>query len=112
MASWIPGLGSPHRDLNSGERSTLVARSRDAMRNHLIARAAITRLRTNAPDSRPARTIQPQPAAPTALPKQQKTKKETWQRIELKPGVELHVRQPLSVEDQQVIDLIIGMVQK
>lgn len=47
MASWIPGLGSPHRDLNSGERSTLVARSRDAMRNHLIARAAITRLRTN-----------------------------------------------------------------
>ncbi|QGA51457.1 phage portal protein [Pseudomonas brassicacearum] len=47
MASWIPGLGSPRRDFNQSERRMLVARSRDAMRNHLIARAAITRLRTN-----------------------------------------------------------------
>lgn len=47
MASWVPGLGSPRRDLNASERSMLVARSRDAMRNHLIARAAIGRLRTN-----------------------------------------------------------------
>lgn len=47
MASWIPGLGSPRRDLDQSERRMLVARSRDAMRNHLIARAAITRLRTN-----------------------------------------------------------------
>ena len=47
MVSWIPGLGSPRRDLNQNERRMLVARSRDAMRNHLIARAAITRLRTN-----------------------------------------------------------------
>lgn len=47
MASWIPGLGSPRRDFNQNERRMLVARSRDAMRNHLIARAAITRLRTN-----------------------------------------------------------------
>ena len=47
MVSWIPGLGSPRRDFASTERSILVARSRDAMRNHLIARAAITRLRTN-----------------------------------------------------------------
>lgn len=47
MASWLPGLGSPKRDLNSGERSMLVARSRDAMRNHLVARAAVLRLRTN-----------------------------------------------------------------
>lgn len=47
MASWIPGLGSPRRDFNRGERRMLVARSRDAMRNHLVARAAITRLRTN-----------------------------------------------------------------
>lgn len=47
MASWIPGLGSPRRDLSSGERAMLVARSRDALRNHLIARAAILRLRTN-----------------------------------------------------------------
>lgn len=47
MASWLPGLGSPRRDLNYGERSMLVARSRDAMRNHLLARAAIMRIRTN-----------------------------------------------------------------
>lgn len=47
MASWIPGLGSPRRDLNTSERSMLVARSRDAMRNHLVARGAIMRLRTN-----------------------------------------------------------------
>lgn len=47
MASWIPGLGSPRRDYNQGERRMLVARSRDAMRNHLIARAAILRMRTN-----------------------------------------------------------------
>ncbi|WP_110969281.1 phage portal protein [Pseudomonas huaxiensis] len=47
MASWIPGLGSPRRDFNRSERRMLLARSRDAMRNHLVARAAITRLRTN-----------------------------------------------------------------
>ncbi|QQE87316.1 phage portal protein [Azotobacter chroococcum] len=47
MASWVPGLGSPRRDLNTPERATLVARSRDAMRNHLIARAAIVRNRTS-----------------------------------------------------------------
>jgi lambda family phage portal protein len=47
MASWIPGLGSPRRDYNKNERRMLVARSRDALRNHLVARAAITRLRTN-----------------------------------------------------------------
>ncbi|CAI8793037.1 phage portal protein [Pseudomonas chlororaphis] len=47
VASWLPGLGSPRRDFNQSERRMLVARSRDAMRNHLVARAAITRLRTN-----------------------------------------------------------------
>lgn len=47
MASWLPRLGSPSRDLNTPERKTLVARSRDAMRNHLIARAAIYRARTS-----------------------------------------------------------------
>ena len=47
MSSWMPFLGSPNRDLSTPERKTLVARSRDAMRNHLIARAAIVRTRTN-----------------------------------------------------------------
>lgn len=47
MASWVPTLGSPKRDLSAPERSTLVARSRDAMRNHLVARAAIVRNRTS-----------------------------------------------------------------
>ncbi|HHF0206096.1 phage portal protein [Pseudomonas aeruginosa] len=47
MASWIPGLSSPRRDLPVGERRMLAARSLDAMRNHLLARAVMTRLRTN-----------------------------------------------------------------
>ncbi|WP_160286536.1 phage portal protein [Pseudomonas knackmussii] len=47
MASWIPGLASPKRDLPVGERRMLVARSFDAMRNHLLARAVMTRMRTN-----------------------------------------------------------------
>lgn len=47
MASWLPALGSPRKDLASSERSVLVARSRDAMRNHLVARAAIVRNRTS-----------------------------------------------------------------
>lgn len=46
MSGWIPGLGSPRRDLSAPERKTLVARSRDAMRNHLVARAAVMRNRT------------------------------------------------------------------
>lgn len=47
MASWLPRLSSPRRDNPTSERAMLVARSRDAMRNHLIARAAIQRCRTN-----------------------------------------------------------------
>ena len=47
MVSWIPGLRSPAADLPLGERETLIARSRDAMRNHLLARAAVMRLRTS-----------------------------------------------------------------
>lgn len=45
--SWFPSLGSGTTDLPSNERRTLTARSRDAMRGHAIARAAITRCRTN-----------------------------------------------------------------
>jgi lambda family phage portal protein len=44
---WFPSLGSGTTDLPSNERRTLTARSRDAMRGHAIARAAITRCRTN-----------------------------------------------------------------
>lgn len=47
MSSWLPALGSPSKDLSAPERKTLVARSRDALRNHLIARAAIVRNRTS-----------------------------------------------------------------
>ncbi|MCY1282968.1 phage portal protein, lambda family [compost metagenome] len=47
MASWIPGLGSPRRDLPSNERRMLIARSHDAMRNHLLAKGVMSRLRTN-----------------------------------------------------------------
>ena len=47
MVSWIPGLRSAAADLPLNERETLIARSRDSSRNHLIARAAIMRLRTS-----------------------------------------------------------------
>lgn len=47
MVSWIPGLRSPDADLPAGERDTLISRSRDAQRNHLLARAAIGRMRTS-----------------------------------------------------------------
>lgn len=47
MSAWIPGLTSGRSDLPASERRTMVARSHDAYRNHLIARAVITRMRTN-----------------------------------------------------------------
>jgi len=47
MISWLPGLGSPRQDAPTGERETLIARSRDAYRNHMLGRAAVTRAATN-----------------------------------------------------------------
>lgn len=47
MASWFAALGSGTSDLNRGEQRTLRARSRDAIRAFPIARAALTRSRTN-----------------------------------------------------------------
>jgi lambda family phage portal protein len=47
MVSWLPTLGSGRSDLPRTERETLYSRSYDAYRNHMIARAAITRPRTN-----------------------------------------------------------------
>jgi lambda family phage portal protein len=47
MRSWFAAIGSGKSDLNAGETRTLRARSRDAFRNHPIARAALTRARTN-----------------------------------------------------------------
>jgi lambda family phage portal protein len=47
LASWVTSPGSATSDLPAGEQRTLRARSRDAFRSHLIARAALTRPRTN-----------------------------------------------------------------
>lgn len=47
MMSWVPRIGSAKSDLPNTERTTLIARSRDAYRSHMIARAAISRSRTN-----------------------------------------------------------------
>lgn len=47
MASWIPGLGSPRQDAPVSEMHTLISRSRDAYRNHMLARAAVNRAATN-----------------------------------------------------------------
>ena len=47
LRTWWAQIGSGTSDLNQGEQRTLRARSRDAFRNHPIARAALTRTRTN-----------------------------------------------------------------
>lgn len=47
LASWVPALGGPRADTPVTELRTLRGRSRDAMRGNLIARAALTRCRTN-----------------------------------------------------------------
>ncbi|MFT0212841.1 phage portal protein [Pseudomonas sp. F1_0610] len=47
LLGWLPGVRSAIADLPTNERQMLVGRSRDAMRNHLIARAAIMRQRTS-----------------------------------------------------------------
>lgn len=47
MASWVARLGSPTSDLPANEQRTLRARSRAAFRDQLLARAALTRCRTN-----------------------------------------------------------------
>ena len=47
MQAYTPLLGSAASDLPKWEQMTLRARSRDAMRNHPLARAALTRSRTN-----------------------------------------------------------------
>lgn len=47
MLSWLPGMGSPRQDTPTGEREMLISRTRDAYRNHMLARAAVTRAATN-----------------------------------------------------------------
>lgn len=47
LQNWIAPIGSATGDMPSHEQRTLRARSRDAMRNHLVGRAAISRCRTN-----------------------------------------------------------------
>ncbi|WP_447044071.1 phage portal protein [Vreelandella sp. H-I2] len=47
MLSWLPGLGSPRQDTPTGEREVLISRTRDAYRNHMMARAAVNRAATN-----------------------------------------------------------------
>lgn len=47
LATWLPWLGSGRSDLPKAERDRLTARSQDAYRNHLVARAVVTRVRTS-----------------------------------------------------------------
>lgn len=47
MQRWLPGLGSAYTDTPPLERQRMVARSYDAYRNHMLAGAAIVRMRTN-----------------------------------------------------------------
>lgn len=47
LSSWIPPLVSGQTSMPRQERMTLISRSQDAYRNHLLAGAAINRNRTN-----------------------------------------------------------------
>lgn len=47
LSAWMPSIGSATSDLPSSEQRTLRARSRDAFRGQMLARAALTRSRTN-----------------------------------------------------------------
>lgn len=47
LVNWAPALGSGRTDLPTRERETMIARSNDAFRGHMVARAAVTRVRTN-----------------------------------------------------------------
>ncbi len=47
LQNWVATIGSPVSDLPPAQLRTLRARSRDAYRGHLLARAALTRPRTN-----------------------------------------------------------------
>lgn len=46
LSSWVPQLGSGRTDLPTHERERMIARSNDAYRGHMVARAAVTRVRT------------------------------------------------------------------
>jgi lambda family phage portal protein len=47
LANWLPNIGSAVSDLPAREQRTLRARSRDAHRSNMLARAVISRCRTN-----------------------------------------------------------------
>lgn len=47
VGNWITTLGSGRSDTSRAERERMAARSTDAYRNHLVARAVVTRMRTN-----------------------------------------------------------------
>jgi lambda family phage portal protein len=47
MANWAAGIGSATSDQPSHEQRTMRARSRDAMRNHMVGRSALMRSRTS-----------------------------------------------------------------
>lgn len=47
LVNWLPAIGSATSDLPGHEQRTLRARSRDAFRNSMIGRAALTRPRTS-----------------------------------------------------------------
>lgn len=47
MSKWLPRMGSAYTDTPPNERDRMVSRSHDAWRNHMVAGAAVVRVRTN-----------------------------------------------------------------
>jgi DNA-binding transcriptional MerR regulator len=72
----------------------------------------IAELLSSTPVKRP---LPPQPAiqvTPERQPGKLETEPESWQRIQLGPGLELHIRRPTPAEDQYKIEEIIRITRK
>jgi DNA-binding transcriptional MerR regulator len=72
----------------------------------------ISSLLASTPVNRP---LLPPPAAPldnSSNLQASASNLESWQRVRLAPGIEIHLRQPLRHEDQQKIDHILRLAKK
>jgi DNA-binding transcriptional MerR regulator len=109
-AGALAGLGVYPTELGSSAAAPMLLQAEEQNGDGESAREYIQRALHRAPATL---RESPQPylpaAASTPAPTAAEGNAETWQRVELAPGVELHIRQPQGGEnakDQQVDELI------
>jgi DNA-binding transcriptional MerR regulator len=59
----------------------------------------------------PQRRVRAEGEPPAAAPERGTVRPESWQRIPLAPGVELHVRQPIAAKLQERVEALIALAQ-